>query len=1081
MDKTHSPYDLLPDAPSSTRWLLDLADAIPQKLHRALPRQYLTGQPDSGEIHQITNVQWRGPPEAGHASRNDMITRPLEITLAHLINTRDRPQKATLKLPVPGVPYPNTKGAYTYGANEYYAVSHLTQKPGIFFVNSEERPNSPGTRDILWKTPDVLILQGKNNLFIQTLQRNGLAASQPLVLPRPLWGAFARTLENYRNKTGSRIDFRDLPNEPELIKKIQQCLDHNTGENIKFKINQWLKQVANAQNKTPESHRPGWREHFDTLASEYPDLAPELKILQATPHWNIHAARAAEILRERLPEKEFLPPNHMGRLHVETGAERLTRWLALQINQVFDEAASHYQQNNASHTLEIPWFRHDWEAEMKKFFISPAMPKVINEAPTPSATAIKAGLIKNKFDLFRLNAKSTLIDAISDLNRTHHPSAIGFIAAMSPESGNVGVDHWLCAAAKIDPLSNEILKPVAIKNGDGNTSIEFHNWEQFNRLERELGKQHSGVHIGFPDTSRASVLLRIEGRVTASCPPGEITAYLPCHATDMLPLHLAKSGNTPPARQPMAHAGENNARLCNGAEPPARLTGPAKNKLKALSNIGVCLAAPASGTLTALRETGEFILAVITEDNGDNHICQIPRQKINAFKNPMHPSPWVKPGDKVAKGDWIAGPEQAPYRKQAREKNFTGFHSGVNCNALLLPTGIEDTIMVSAHSVASGRYDQPAMETLVLKQKKNPVHLKKIQPGTLVHPGEILAWQIEHEKIIPLVTGPAQGGILEKVSFISDPDNPAQIPVQLEAGGEPAPEKTLLAHIRSEIKNAADRFARLRDSLDPDYITRLREQGIDPLACIEKFTGRQPDGSLVSLSLRELQSANGCETLASLLAGPRHGLTIDKHESYLNENLHYALKRIEHVRELLSHPVSRPIPKHAGEIVFEIKTEKLFQTGSKLNDPQGTKGITVIDPHMPFIRTENGPRPADVSFTVHAVLARGSLEKLNGGTAGKQTVLLYSPISGLTKIHTEVIPAYYHVQKSSTLDNKHVGKPVEKGRDYMGMQRDGNNMSVESQIHAAASLQPMFLQTAEKDFSRDPGIPQQEAGEMDAI
>jgi hypothetical protein len=191
---------------------------------------------------------------------------------------------------------------------------------------------------------------------------------------------------------------------------------------------------------------------------------------------------------------------------------------------------------------------------------------------------------------------------------------------------------------------------------------------------------------------------------------------------------------------------------------------------------------------------------------------------------------------------------------------------------------------------------------------------------------------------------------------------------------------------------------------------------------------------------------------------------INSKESCLAESLSYAIRNIRHIRELLEQPEkNNQTPGHADSIVFEIKTEIPFQPGSKLNDPEGTKGVIRINPHMPFIKTGEGWRPADIAITTHAILARGSFGKLNKtpeDAESRQTILIHNPDGGLTTTDVQILDTCYSIQKSSLLDNKVMGRFTKQSANHLGLNIDGASMSYESQIHAAGLL-PLFHDLAE--------------------
>jgi hypothetical protein len=1056
----HSTYDLLPKTPSSTHWLIEDADNIPQKLLAVLKdKPKLVGTPNLGETYVIEDITWDSPPALHNAFHNEMTTRTLKLSWLCLKNAGGRTQAYRIPLKIQGVPYPNTKGAYTYGSDEYYVTNILRQKNGVFPVSTEERLNAPPTQEILWKTLDVTFLQNSKFLIVQALKKTGQPENTPVYIPKKLWPEFANALTRYRNKSNSNISFSELPDNKELVDILKKGLNFKSQEHTSYQINQWLLHVADAV--IPQG---SWTKRMDTLKTYYPELAEDISTLKNTTQWNIAAARAAENLREQLPEKEFLPPHHMGRLYLETGANHTTAWILGQINQIFTDARTHTQkQNDTNLTILTPWARHNWETEIQHFFISPQMPKVINEAPTPEATTIKALLIKNDFALFEKTTGQIAVDGdrTPDIERAFHSSQTGYIATATPDSANVGVDHWPCAGARRDPLTGEMLKPVMIKQENGSWKEEYMNAETYESLERDLAAKNLGVHIGIPDPKAKKANLRSGLDLTAQVPPKDVPAYVNMKPHDMLPMHIPMSAKIHPSRFPMAHSGTNNGRTCLGSEPPQNLTPEIEEAMNKLTNIGSTLVAPASGKVTSIRTNGAFQQVTIQTNNGDLHVCQIPQPKSNAFKNPIGTSLYVKIGDSVTENHVFAGPPQTAYKNQIAGKPPKAIHTGINLKAIIIPLGIEDQILASEHIVASGRLNQPATHTIIAERQNHPIHIKRLQPGTKITPNETLAYQIVNGETIPILTGPTEGGILQKVTFVQDQKNPKLgTPVILEEN----PEKTTLRKIIDlEIQEAIKGLTHLRNRLDKNYIQQMQDKGTDPLPCIEQFkaayTNETGNRVPVEMTLQELQTKEGRNKIAAILTQPNHNIQIPKEHSYLNERMLYTLHNIQEIQELLRQNVAKAnIPKTVKSVAFEIKSEKTFGHGSKLSDPEGTKGTTVITPYMPFIPTENGPKPAEVAFTPFAAFARGSLDKFDR-KSDTHSVLILNRDGKLQEIKAEVLSTYYKVQKSDTTFNKVQGRLTKQGADFRGNNIQGVNVSNESNVLAHAML-PVFIHTA---------------------
>ena len=1074
----YSAYELLPHAPSSTKWIIDDAQAIPEKLktllHSIAPIQI--GPNALGETYEVEDISWVTKPDLSKSFHNATLTRDLQVTLICTKKAAGQSVVYRLPLSIPNIPFPNHKGAFSYVADEYFGVNYLTQKDGIFPISTEERKTSDKSPEILWKTPSAVIIQGKNELFIQT--RIGNRYNQPILVPREYWEDLSNTLENLRNKKNPRINLSDLTKNEGLRKIIKKAVNRHENEASEFQEAIWLQALA--EELVPDG---SWANRLKFLSAEYPHLAEPLATLMTERQWSLSSANAANRICEGLPEQEILDVGHISRLKVETASDRIVGHLFQTIKKVVQEARTHEQSHqNSTLSIVIPWSRRSWETEVTKFFNSKGFPKTINEEPTPQSAAIKANLIKHDFRLVKPAGpgfRKTDEERTSHAERRFHPSAIGFIATASPESENVGEDHWLCAGAVRDPLGGEVLRPTCVKV-NGAVVRNWLNAEDTTHLEASLAKRNSGIHLGIPDPKAASVPLRQGLQLVRKVKPEDVEVWVDYRPEDMLPLHIAMAENVTSmdvSRQPMLHAGENNARTINGSEAPRSLNDTARQAAEKLTNIGSALVAPVTGKVVAISTEDAYQIIKIEDAQGALHLCEIPRTKVNAFKGPIGTRAYVTVGEIITAGHTLAGPDHPAYERQLKGRPPGAIHCGTNLNAVILPKGIEDQMIVSSHLVASGRLDETIIEREETEREDYDIHLCKIAPGTMIHPNEVLAYQIVDGKQTPIVVGPDQGGILNKVTFITDFQNDGKT-TAIRLDKNAPPKASLMDIVDEEIKQAAKAFSDLVAEIDPFYVIEMKRRDKDVNACIEKLTLSTHEGP-ITLPLKELldPTSKARKNLRAYLSDSR--TTIDPKASYLNERFFYAKNKIETARRVIQEAEYQAVPPNAKRVVFEISRTRTFSQGSKMSDTSGTKGVTRTDPHMPLITIDGQERPAELSVTSLAVLARGSLSRFTSSsrltpTEKKQETLLRNSDGSLSAVQTEVIEAYELVQKSSTTTaNKVMGNPEKQGRGFRDENLEGVNMSPESRrlgralgpLIDAAEMEPGRLAKAERYYT----------------
>jgi hypothetical protein len=1040
----HSAYELLPqDSPSATRWIIEDANAIPEKVQRLLGKKtWHIGQNDI----KLAKASWSSPPNLDAQASNQLITRNLSLLFE---NRQTNGTISLLNLQIPGVPFPNHRGAYTYGTNEYFTINHLRQKPGIFPVSSESRPDTRNSREILWKTNDAFFLQSRDTLVIQASKPDGRPANKPLALPPSLWDEFHNLLETHRRKPDNAAPPKTNLS-PELSKLIRNALDIKPDENPGQKINTWIAQIAGTS--VPE-HANSWLTRINRLAKQFPGTAADLKSLAVTPHWNLHNANAALNIIKTLPDIEFMPPNHLGRNHVESGADKTASWIAKMAEQTL--TTSKYSPQSA---LVSAWNLHNWKLELERNFINPNItPKNISEGTTPENITIKANLIKNHFRL--VIPQNPALERTPMIERLPHPSCVGAVALTSPENENVGQDRWLCSGATRDPVSGEILRPIRHNSTNEFEASKLCTPEEIEEYWSDLERKNKGLCLGTPKTNDANILRNRQLWPCASAPYTEIECFLDMKPAQLLPLHLTTAIGTHLSRLPMAHSGKNNARIPNGAEPPQDLN-PAKLADAArLTNIGLVLVSPADGTVTSVKNEGPFTHINIIDRAGNLHDCKIPRPKTNAFKQPLEAAPYVQTGDAIKTGEPIAGPQHHAYKRQIQQGQPP--FPGVNLTAALIPLGWEDQIPLAEHVAASGRLDFERTEIVETKRQRHDIHLKHMRPGTPVKPGEILAWQTVNGEHIPICTAPNQGGIIQTVKFITTANKPSSTRIKKTPE---LPRPPLQKIIANEIASGLYRIKTLLQKIEAntDYIKNLNDKNINPTECLQRIQYSTAEGRLTKTSVAALDSTDNLERFAKELQSG--GVTIDKTFSYANEALFHTLQRINRIKELYHMPKPE-YPSQTDSIQIEILTTTKFEDGSKFSDLTGTKGTVALTPDMPFIldddTTDKPQKPIEVAYTNLAVIARGAIEKFREASEPRTILLATLGKTSNPNVQARISNTYYIPQKANVTDaNKVVGRPTNQIKNYLGI--DANNgvqFSTES-FHHAKGIVPWLRDNA---------------------
>ena len=82
-EKRYTAYDLLPNSPSSTRWIIDDAEAIPAKLQRLLSSiaPFQVGPNALGETYEVESIAWTSQPDLSKSFHNATLTRDLQVNL----------------------------------------------------------------------------------------------------------------------------------------------------------------------------------------------------------------------------------------------------------------------------------------------------------------------------------------------------------------------------------------------------------------------------------------------------------------------------------------------------------------------------------------------------------------------------------------------------------------------------------------------------------------------------------------------------------------------------------------------------------------------------------------------------------------------------------------------------------------------------------------------------------------------------------------------------------------------------------------------------------------------------------------
>lgn len=1060
-------YDLQPtNKPSATRWISEDAQRLPEKIERLIGARgpAVIGKLGDKETYTLKGVRWTNKPAPSGDSSHNSLTRNLEVVWEVKKNAAGIRSTSEIALPIKGVPYPSAKGCYLYGSNEYLITTELKQKEGVFPVSTEERKNGGRNPHILWKTPNAVFLQGNDELHVQLFGKFGNPNGGIATVPKRLWKQFDEVLKSFRSQSGSLTAQRNTPRDNELASILSKVVGATGGENRNFAIFKWLDSIASE--RVPEG---SWEKRWDSLSTDYGKTVCEIGAENA---WSLKTALKAQKTLETLPETEFLEPGHIGRMKLETGSDKLADSISNQIFDCIRQAQTHYHEDRQKNiSLQISWLRQNWQRNLERDLNNPRLGKTINEEPTPQSLAQKANAVKKSFALIGDS------EEISDLERQWNPSMQGFIAPQTAESSNVGRDHWLCMGARRNELG-EPLKPVVLRNSDSNQTV-WMNSEDYENLERSLAKEGKGVLLGRPDQFKEDqVPLRIGGKLVNTAAKEAAPAYLDFSVEDTLPFHLAiaeRVSQIDASRLPMLHAGINNARTPEGAEKPRGASETITKAAEAIANSGSLAASPVDGEVISSKLVNGIRVISIRDDAGDTHRLNLPAPKANSFSQLLGSHPYVKEGDRIRKGEIVAGPSHPAYSSQMKGRLVTDsldLHAGINMEGVILPTGIEDQMTISEHVKRSGRMDETTVEAESTERQGYPIHVKALQPGTIIRPGDVLAYQIVDGKTVPILAGKNQGGVLQKVSFLQDPENPLgnSNEIVLEGETEARPDPRQFASM--EFKDALRDFNDLKTKIDPNYVQDLSNKGIDILQCVREVT-YEINGDPRITTLEELSKTDSpaLRELIDASLDSNAELKFDKEASYLSERLHYANRRCRAHAELCSeHVAAFECPTMANQVLFEISRTSKPQTGSKLSDTSGTKGVLNVSAHLPPIKTASGRyKPAEIAFASLAVLARGSLSRYYNTSSKPEELRLQKSYAirsdgKVQAVDVESIDVYEFVQKANPdRGNKHFANPPKQGRNYLGANSEGVKVSNEGRVLGASMK--AFIDSNSVDFS----------------
>jgi len=1010
----HDLYQLFlsDDSRSPTRWYLQNAEGLPARLKRNIEERmrpipsatgtvtygWLFPGPAGEEIVRLRDVRWDTAPNLTTAFDNEQsLTRTLALTF-EITDATGRVTEVTKN--IGNVPFPTPWGTYVIGANSSYLASKLTNKDGIFPVNlTESGAPKPEANGILFHCSSASVLQTEDRIvaLVRSLTTNSLSNSfgrnVPVIIPRAAWPELDAAMQDARVRSTRPID---MANYPQLAAEFMRaCRFPPETMRGAFAFDHWVRELAFA--KIP----PGsWTQRLDRL---------EASDLNKQKFWSLRASAMCDKLRERLSQDEFIPFSSMARMRVETAADIIAAMLGQMVSdRVMDKTID--RRMNVPRGSALPaeklltqmWQTANWNVtedllRVVRMGSDGANESLANE-PTPAETVLRVLQLNRWGHIF---GEPT---GISDAQRTYHaPSSFFFLNALTMENGNVGFSVFPLSVTEIDPATGEMRAPFVIREGGEERRVML-TIEEVEILEESLAARGLGIAYGRPsETPDETMNLHYRAQTITEAPKSEIPAYFDVSPRDTLSVPLAMLPgveNTEPARHPLVLAFMNGAASCNGSRPDPEFVGHAREISQSVLNAGKAFKSPVSGTVQRIERDKRTSVVYILDENGTEHAVTFPSEMANAYSNATGLTCVKLPGEAVQRGEYLIVPDQACVLNSVKEGAPGVFATVPIEHAAQCSLGEEDTLVISQALAASGALTVlKSVNAVSISGENGPIQLVVTQPGTLILPGDVLAWQKVPNKQggfdqVPIRADESDAGVLMNIQFFPDKAGRGTTVEPHAAANMLKPDYET---IRREILQAViTDFAKIADGWDPAFVAAWNERNSDVRANYESVSYMVWDaaGSMWNtrnLSLNDLRGGKGnpgYDQLVADLARPPSEVLYGVYEpnpdsaapgkfvkNSIEERLHYTHQMLQRVAERLERPPEIDGAKIGiRRVLFTVMRELPISNGDKLA-LGGTKGSTmVVHPqrmptHQDVTKTDlAGPQetPIDAAARKHA-------------------------------------------------------------------------------------------------------------------
>ncbi len=995
---THSLYDLFlgDDAPSPTRWYTANAEEMPQRLLRLLQakekprpgsadpaqRGYVYSGPSGEEVIHVKDVRWSAPADLVHGMDEERdLVRELEVVI-QITGPSGKTQE--LVRSIPDVPFPTPWGTYVKGANQTLITNKLTQKPGVFPVNLDERARSlPGSDGILWHTPFASVMQTREHLVAMTRSlisgaRNEGCMNIPVTIPRNAWVEFDAALKS-SNFSTARLSPADYP---QLAEAFQNSMRLASPTPAMF--DRWIRDLAGS--RVPAG---SWTKRWDRLG---------MSELNRRGFWSLAASKDADRALEQLPRSEYIAFNSLARMRVQTGADLVSDMLSQKIGWLLE---SHLVKDataglNAKSFLTARWASTHWHLTRDLLSATHTGTErnntTLSNDKTPAETAMRVNLLIREGHIFALP------DGISEIQRQFHvPSSAYLLSPMTMENEHVGNALHLLPQTRVRNDTGEletvfvVEKPGATADAPPSKERVYLNSEEIEVLEADLRRRGLGVMLGRPeDTTSPKVTLFLKGQPVCRVARDQVPAYFDAAPGDVLALALRMSPgqeSVEVARHAMGIAFMAGASSCNGSRPDQDFAKDARDTCALMLNSGKAYHSPVAGTVEAVERKGRIGRVQISGDDGRLHVIEFPVDLSNAFSNSVGIACTKKPGERIEPAEYLLAPSQACVLN-AIKAGVPGVFPSVPLKASQFSLGEEDLLILSRATAASGRLSIVKQANAKrLSGDRGDIRIAVAHPGTMIYPGMILGWQQTAQpggtvRWTEVRAGHEDRGILANVFVVPDSKGKGgSVCFADEANVGPNLHRQvaeLLAGVRAD-------FDPIADGWKPDVVTFWQNQGADVRSRFETASYRIPGAAGEAPISRTI-------TLADLRAGPGHPShdqlcrdlcdhagkitfgSADGSCGEFEERLQYTQQMVETMVERASVPLQTyGLPTSTKSVVFSIFKELPISDGDKLT-ALGTKGsVRVVHPQELPMTVENGKMaPTDIAYTSLGFVARSS-------------------------------------------------------------------------------------------------------------